>query len=231
MFVWLALYSFSNILPLQSTCKTLYPGIKHGIRRRPDDNDVSSTSSEVKSSTQANEDHSTNQASSKIPIHPYSKYIINIGSNVDPIVPRDPCTRAVALEPIVADQIPPHPALDVIPAAVSATQRITRMQVYNQLGASSSLADAAHHRPWNQGDMHAAPRLVPVIDMTTVMDSFPNIQLIKTDMQGFDFTAFRSVGAERLASYQVPHLFTEVHLGGMSSYANTTNDLCLDWLP
>ena len=48
--------------------------------------------------------------------------VINVGSNLDPIMPAQtmgPCAHAIAIEPIVGCKIPSHPQLSVINAAVS----------------------------------------------------------------------------------------------------------------
>jgi hypothetical protein len=53
-----------------------------------------------------------------------SNVFINLGSNLDPILPPQryaSTSLAIAVEPIVAFQIPKHPLLIVIPAAVSTT--------------------------------------------------------------------------------------------------------------
>ena len=59
--------------------------------------------------------------------------VVNVGSNLDPIMPSKemgPCAHAIAIEPIVGCEIPPHPQLSIIPAAVG---RGIRCNVYAHL--------------------------------------------------------------------------------------------------
>ncbi len=94
--------------------------------------------------------------------------IMNIGSNVDPIIPRltddDPCTVSIAFEPIVSHLIPKHPALHVIPAAVTGDDNgWAAMNIYNRNGASSSLSKASFEDYWNK---HTELKIVPTIGLT-----------------------------------------------------------------
>jgi hypothetical protein len=164
--------------------------------------------------------------------------IINIGSNLDPIVPRptdDPCTVALAFEPIVGHKIPPHPALHVIHAAVSHVGGWSAMNLYNKDGVSSSLNKASHQAAWsNQGKWNKKShiRIVPTVAFRTILESLQHydIQMIMTDMQGHDFKAVSSVG-DYLAQVGVKRLVTEVYKDNVSTYKDAHNDLCRDWLP
>ena len=58
--------------------------------------------------------------------------VINVGSNLDPIMPAQtmgPCAHAIAIEPIVGCKIPSHPQLSVINAAVSSMVRFVSVSV------------------------------------------------------------------------------------------------------
>lgn len=164
--------------------------------------------------------------------------ILNIGSNLDPIVPRpmdDPCTVSLAFEPIVGHQIPPHPALHVIHAAVSYEGGWSAMNLYNKDGRSSSLNKASHQAAWsnqNRWNKKSHIQIVPTISFRTILESLQHydIQMILTDMQGHDFKSVSSVG-DYLAQVGVRRLVTEVYKDNVSSYKDAHNDLCRDWLP
>jgi hypothetical protein len=74
------------------------------------------------------------------------------------------------------------------------------MRVHNMKGVSSSLAAPADPTlPWTGNHKDGWPpfQIVPVLSMTTLLDSIPreiNIKHLKTDMQGFDFAAVSSAG-------------------------------------
>lgn len=162
--------------------------------------------------------------------------IINIGSNLDPVLPDPslgPCARTIAVEPIVGCMIIPHPQLDILSAAIAGSPSIATMQVFNRDGVSSSLASPAVERRWNnniqRGD--GQRRIVPVVSMKSLLLAIPDhvtIPFLKTDMQGFDFEAVSSAGHELLA--KVPVLQTEVWKDDIMTYA-AHNDLCRDWYP
>lgn len=165
--------------------------------------------------------------------------ILNIGSNLDPIVPRKtdgPCTSAIAFEPIVSCQIPKtHPRLQVVPAAIGATHGLATMTVMNESGQSSSLSKAATSSFWNnnpdRGD--GQMKIVPVLPLRDVIQSIPSnvdIDFILTDMQGYDFMAIQSAG-DFLAQRNVKRLKTEVYMDDTVTYVGVHNDFCRDWLP
>lgn len=178
-----------------------------------------------------------------------SSVILNIGSNVDPIVPSldgDPCTVALAFEPIVHAQVQPHPGLHMVPAAVSDAAGWASMKVHNVFGVSSSLAAPAV-KTWKDEEDEGKLFVVPVLDFFDVLRSLQkpppqnkngyasglyNIHFIKSDMQGFDFKAFSRVTPHLWHNeFPVPHLMTEAYLDGVVSYSGVENDLCWDWLP
>jgi hypothetical protein len=63
--------------------------------------------------------------------------IINIGSSVDLILPRQqdgPCVMTIAFEPIVPNLIEDHPRLQVVPAAIAASPGLSSMIYMNRQG-------------------------------------------------------------------------------------------------
>ena len=201
-----------------------------------------------------NEDSSSSIASS-FPVIEYppsvKHVVINIGSNLDPLMPDPkvlgPCARSIAVEPIVGCQIKSHRQLDVLHAAIGGgnagnTGGVASMNVYNNNGVSSSLAKPAEDAFWNN-QKHGKRRkngrkrydgsikLVPLLTLESLLNSIPqHIQIVamKTDMQGYDFVAIQGGGQTLLE--RVPHLMTEVWDDDVYSY-NAKNDLCRDWLP
>ena len=159
--------------------------------------------------------------------------IMNIGSNVDPIIPRptdDPCTVAIAFEPVVSHLIPKHPALHVIPAAVTGDDNgWAAMNIYNRKGVSSSLSKASYEANWNK---HTELKIVPTIGFRKILESLRGykIDFILTDMQGHDFAAVSSVG-NLLAEVGVKRIVTEVYKDKVNTYKGVQNDLCENWLP
>ena len=161
-----------------------------------------------------------------------TRVILNIGSNLDPIVPRpndNPCTIALTFEPIVGHRIPQHPALHVIPAAVTGSSGWSTMNIYNRDGRSSSLSKASYKDGWNN---HSQLKVVPTIGLRLILESLRNFEIdfILTDMQGHDFAAVSSVG-DFLAKAGVKRLVTEVYRDQVFTYQGVQNDLCQDWLP
>lgn len=163
--------------------------------------------------------------------------IINIGSNVDPILPRKqdgPCVMAIAFEPIVPNLIKEHPRLQVIPAAISASPGLSTMTYMNEKGASSSLSEPASSQYWNNNsNRDGAQKFVPTLSFLNVLDSIPvNIKILflMTDMQGHDFSALKASG-DAMARRRIPRVVTEVWFDDISTYQGTYNDLCRDWLP
>jgi len=165
--------------------------------------------------------------------------VINIGSNVDPILPQKedgPCAISIAFEPIVGHLIKLHPQLYVINAAVSSDHGLAGMRFYNDNGASSSLHLPAKDDSWNEKRVstnNGKLSIVPLISMHDVIASISSsidIKYIRTDMQGHDFSAISSVGSE-LAERGIAYITTEVWLDDVITYQGTKNDLCRDWLP
>eukprot|EP00889_Picochlorum_renovo_P005735 jgi/Picre1/32765/NNA_001051.t1 len=165
-----------------------------------------------------------------------SKVIINIGSNLDPILPRedDAGTHAIAFEPVVGDLILPHPKLSIISAGVDESPGLATIYQYNDHGVSSSFSKPAAESFWNNDpNRDGNPKIVPVVSFRDVLDSIPlevEISFIKTDMQGLDFKAVSSVGTY-LRERKVKRLKTEVYLDNVRTYEGVKNDFCLSFLP
>ena len=179
---------------------------------------------------------STSSSSSTLNLPPATKKVVlNIGTNVDPILPqkRDgPCALTIAFEPIVPEQIPKHPQIMVVPAAVSDRSSLSTMYVYNKNAVSSSLSQANQKSWWNENP--GEPRIVPVVTLQEVLRSIPNdveITMLDTDMQGYDFQTVASAIAE-IRARPIRYLKTETHLNNVEyGYQGTDNDLCRQWLP
>jgi hypothetical protein len=161
--------------------------------------------------------------------------ILDIGSSIDPIMPRKsdgPCAVAIAFEPVRPHKITPHPQLHVIPAAVTGLSgaSLTKMFVYNN-GISSSLSKVSLKADWNSrrnsdGDV----KLVPSIPLKTILLSInAPIDMIMTDMQGYDFETVSSVG-DLFAQRGVKRLHIEVCFDDMITYEGIKNDFCRDFL-
>jgi FkbM family methyltransferase len=165
-----------------------------------------------------------------------SMVVLNIGSNIDPILPRvenGPCAHSIAFEPMVPDQIPSHPQLTVIPTAVSNSSGSVTMHMYNSHGVSSSIYQADKKFGWAKGEHSGGSRIVPLVSLQQVIAAVPlhiPIRLIMTDIQGHDFTAISSA-IITITSRQIPYLRTEVSLDGTFAYPGAMNDLCRDWIP
>jgi hypothetical protein len=161
--------------------------------------------------------------------------ILDIGSSVDPIMPRKsdgPCAVAIAFEPIRPHQIATHPQLYVIPAAVTGRSgaSLTKMFVYNG-GISSSLSKVSLQADWNTGRKNDGQvKLVPTIPLQTILLAIHGpIDMIMTDMQGYDFDTAFSVG-ELFAQRNVKRLHMEVYLDDVMTYEGMNNDFCRDFL-
>ena len=168
----------------------------------------------------------------KLSLSPSTKdVIINIGSNIDPIMPPEdmgPCAHTIAVEPIVSCEFS-HQQLSVIPAAVADQAGVMTMNVLNKKhSVSSSLAEVKANDWRLKGGTR---KIVPVITLTSLLDSIPstvNIAMMMTDIQGYDFRTVKA-GAKAVKE-RVTHLVTEVSKEDKYSY-DTQNDLCRDWIP
>lgn len=163
--------------------------------------------------------------------------VLTIGSHIAPLLP-PPDGVSVAIEPVVYNQIPPHPNLYIVPAAVSGDgDGVAAMERFaGSIGSQvSSLSDydgnadySAYYRK-----IKGAPLLaVPVISMGGLLASIPphvTLYALKTDMQGHDFSALSSVGPRLRVAHWI---LSETYLKGTNLYKlQTGNDFCDQWLP
>jgi FkbM family methyltransferase len=166
--------------------------------------------------------------------------IINIGSNLDPVMPPQGEDAAfvatIAFEPIptTVAQIIPHPNLFVVNAAIAGHDGLTTVSTYNDNGVSSSMFKPAAASGWNNQTRRGDGKqyVVPVLSFATVLQSIAshiNIAFLKTDAQGADFAAVKSLDAA--AMMRVPILVIECATQNIYTYADTNNDFCRDWLP
>ena len=165
---------------------------------------------------------------------------INVGSNIDPIILTEeygPCSPTIAVEPVVGCRIKKHPQINVLHAAVSENFGILSMKMYNKNGRSSSLARPSGNlergvMDWNKKwKGNSQVMLVPVIPLSSILYAIPKhtkIQILMTDIQGYDFSAIKAAGPALLE--RVTHMVTEVWLDDMHTY-DLQNDLCRDFLP
>jgi hypothetical protein len=166
-----------------------------------------------------------------------STVIMNIGSNIDPVLPpaQDFQTIAIAFGPIVGCRIKRRDRLYVVPAAVSATASFATMSVLNMNGLSSSLsAPATKNAAFMRGITEARPApsvFVPVLSTRMLLEAIPpdvELWFLKTDMQGHDFEALAG-GGELLK--RVHYLRVECWASNVFSYEGVRNDFCNDHLP
>lgn len=177
--------------------------------------------------------------------------LLNLGCHLDPIVPdmfmqisdheylwRGDAIKIVAYEPLfaTAKQIENKPWLLLIPAAVSDQSGILPFYSYNEGYISSSLHTITYEL-LNSTEDGASPRqdgfmsLVPTVTMHSVLNSIPDhvrIPYLKTDMQGADFSALRSVGD---LLRRIPWIASEVWHHNSVMYKGFDNDFCRHWLP
>ena len=116
--------------------------------------------------------------------------IINVGSNLDPIMPAyttGPCALSIAIEPIVGCKIRNHCQLSVLNAAVSDKLGVASMIKNNGDCVSLSLAEVAKNDSWNTdkecGDGKRV--IVPVITLSSVLNVIPGrVQEIRLPFKG-----------------------------------------------
>ena len=158
-----------------------------------------------------------------------ARVIVNVGSNLQPPVPKEEDVAVIAVEPMLdtAARIPKHERVFVVTAAVSNVAGFASFFAYNFNGESSSLAqmrdeDAAAPSGWWAADNlrekgYAPVNFVPVLTLRMLLEAIPpelEIILLKTDMQGFDFTAVSAVGSAALA--RVRQVYSEVNCHGFA---------------
>lgn len=158
-----------------------------------------------------------------------SHVVFNIGSNRDPPAPFND-TLIVAVEPLpdVASKIEPVPNRLVMTAAVSDHFGVA---MFNHFDISSSLLQPERSTDhWTAFGRQGEPVLVPVVPLSALLEGFAEYEcsVVKTDMQGMDFTAIRGAGA---AITRCRHVFSETNCNGLTHYKDAVNDFHRDWLP
>ena len=156
------------------------------------------------------------------------RIIVNVGSNVAPPVPKSDDIAVIAVEPMLptAWAIPKHERVYVITAAIAGTAGFANFFSYNVNGESSSLTEMAQEdkgapTAWWAADSqrekgYPPVNFVPVLTMRMLLDAIPadlEIILLKTDMQGYDFTAVSTAGD---ALRRVKQLYSEVNCHGFA---------------
>jgi hypothetical protein len=166
------------------------------------------------------------------------RLVINVGSNRNPPMPVMPGMAVIAVEPVLqtALQIPVHPRLYVITAAISSTEGFTQFNIYNQFSESGSLAQIANITPgawWaNVPEGYPPSAFVPVLTLGRLLEAVPDhlrIVMLKTDMQSFDFTAVSA--APRRLLQRVETIYSEVYCFGYEFYKGSPSNDMVDWLP
>lgn len=163
---------------------------------------------------------------------------INIGSNVDPIHGKRGI-HTLIFEPIVPDKatefarksdIQYGGTSKVYPYAVSNYTGVGVMFKYNNKGMSSSFSKPKTDNYWNTDTSRGDGKeiKVKIISFVEILQGIDKpITFVKTDMQGYDFTAVSSAGS---LLYKINKIQTEVYTGP-STYKHVQNDMCKDWLP
>jgi FkbM family methyltransferase len=175
------------------------------------------------------------------------RVFVNVGSNRDPNADGhldEEDLALIAVEPIleVAAVIPRvHSRVFVIAAAISNVTGFANFHIYNGNGESSSLAAVpdkadAKYAFFAADDKRPAnlppAAFVPVLTLKMLLDAIPphlRIVVLKTDMQGFDFTAVAAAGRTVLRAERV---LAEVTCNDFTFNPRApSNDLQRDWLP
>ena len=163
---------------------------------------------------------------------------INIGSSVDPISGKDG-VHTLIFEPIVPDEaatfaknndIKYGGTSKVYPYAVSNYTGDGVMFKYNEKGMSSSFSKPQLDKYWNTDATRGDGKQITVktISLMEILKSIDKrIIFVKTDMQGYDFTAFLSSGS---LLNKIDKIQTEVYTGP-PTYKHVRNDMCRDWIP
>jgi len=125
-----------------------------------------------------------------------TKVWIDIGTNINPIVAPSGDVYMILVDPIPKlvmnnEKAFPNPMdVAVVWSAISNTTGTAIFNVYNKNGKSSSLASAASYKASDVIE-------VPVHTLEELLNTIPTdleIELLKTDMQGFDLVGLKSAG-------------------------------------
>ena len=156
------------------------------------------------------------------------RVIINVGSNRQPPDPTAEDLAVIAVEPMLntAINIPSHQRRYVITAAISNTVGFANFFTYMYNGESSSLSEVKEEdkqkpEAWWARDDHREKdyppvMFVPVLTLRLLLEAIHpdlDIVLLKTDMQGYDFTAVSAAGDALL---RVKQLYSEVNCHGFA---------------
>jgi len=185
----------------------------------------------------------TTDDSGKIDVGPgASRLWIDVGPNFSPLNPEGKDADQVMLvliDPLeevirhLKHRFKNSPRTVVMQAAVANYNGVAQFHQYNVAGASSSLAKPAHNASWNRS-FASGQSVVPVVTLKDVLNSLPierlggSVELLKTDMQGYDFAAIQSAG-ELLR--KVRTVTAEVYQDGFTSYNKVKNERRADWIP
>lgn len=158
---------------------------------------------------------------------------INIGPHKTPIGVDGKDNLLILVDPLasVTTFLQQHfagPHVLVYQAAISNVTGTAVFNDYNSGGQSSSLATPSRKEAWNAV---SSANTVPVHTLKELLDGIPDnlpISFLKTDMQGYDFTAIKSAGD---ALKRVKKLMSETYQDGKPTYANTANEFARDWVP
>lgn len=158
---------------------------------------------------------------------------INIGPSTTPIKVDGDGNLLILVDPLpsVAAYLRQHfggPHVLVYEAAISNFSGTAVFHEYNEDGLSSSLSTPSESASWNQ---NSSSITVQVHTLKELLDAIPSnlaISFLKTDMQGYDFTAIKSAGNELK---RVKRIMSETFQDGKPTYANTLNEYNRDWLP
>jgi hypothetical protein len=121
--------------------------------------------------------------------------IINIGSNLDPIMPHPslgPCARTIAVEPIVGCRIRSHPQLDV-----AASPAVSTMKVYSFHGVSCSLANPTSSDKLYGSDFHHR-------DLYIYLLKLRNLLIFRLHQSGITMKYHHQLSGLRAPSYMSP---------------------------
>jgi len=159
------------------------------------------------------------------------KVVVDVGPHQTPMIPRDLDTGVILVEPNfhvykeLFDKFNDHPRIHLIHAALAGNPpRFSKFNIVSMDSAGSQSSSLA--KPTSE---EALPiknvQITPTLPLSAVIAMIPEskfIELIKTDMQGFDLMGVRSA-VECL--HRVKQLKSEVWADGFNSYVGVENSL------
>jgi FkbM family methyltransferase len=139
---------------------------------------------------------------SVLPIHPNkTKVWIDVGTNVDPIVAPNKNVYMILIEPqprLAAwneEAFPDPGQVACVWSAISETQGTVTLNVYEEYGKASSLSTVQDPARYKKANSLAVPSH-SLKDVLHMVPKHIEIEMLKTDVQGFDFMALKSAGDE-----------------------------------